>query len=73
MASSSKLPYSVRVEHGLPARGICEAANEDVDLIVTSTHGRTSLSHVLIGSTAEHIVRYARCPVLVIPARNHFH
>lgn len=73
MASSSKLPYSVRVEHGLPAREICEAANEDVDLIVTSTHGRTSLSHVLIGSTAEHIVRYARCPVLVIPARNHFH
>lgn len=40
-----------------------------VDLIITSTHGRSGLSRMFIGSTAERIVRYASCPVLVIPNR----
>jgi nucleotide-binding universal stress UspA family protein len=40
-----------------------------VDLIITSTHGRSGLRRVLIGSTAERIVRYATCPVLVVPNR----
>ena len=40
-----------------------------IDLIITSTHGRTGLRRVLIGSTAERIVRYAMCPVLVVPNR----
>jgi len=48
---------------------ICAAAGEpDVDLIVTSTHGRTGLKHALIGSVAEHVVRYAERPVLVVPS-----
>lgn len=37
------------------------------DLIVVSTHGRTGLKHLLIGSVAERTVRLARCPVLVVP------
>ena len=40
-----------------------------VDLIITSTHGRSGLRGVFIGSTAERIVRYATCPVLVVPNR----
>lgn len=72
MAASSNLRYSVRVIHGSSAAEICNAANEDVDLIVISTHGRTGLGHVLIGSTAERVARHARCPVLVIPARVKF-
>jgi nucleotide-binding universal stress UspA family protein len=40
-----------------------------VDLIITSTHGRSGLRRVFIGSTAERIVRYASCPVLVVPNR----
>jgi len=48
---------------------ICAAAGDpDVDLIVTSTHGRTGLKHALIGSVAEQIVRYAERPVLVVPS-----
>jgi nucleotide-binding universal stress UspA family protein len=39
------------------------------DLIVMSTHGRTGLSHVLIGSVAERVVRTAPCPVLTVPGR----
>src|SRR5581483_1763383 len=50
---------------------ICAAANEaGVDLIVTSTHGRTGFKHAMIGSVAEHVVRYAKCPVVVVPSRS---
>jgi universal stress protein A len=56
------------VELGSEAQEICDYARQhDVDLIITSTHGSTGLKHVLIGSIAEHIVRYAHCPVLVVP------
>ncbi len=40
--------------------------NEKVDLIVMGTHGRTGLSHLLLGSTAESTVRNSPCPVLTI-------
>jgi nucleotide-binding universal stress UspA family protein len=69
MAAKAKARYSVHVLHGSPAMEICNAANEDVDLVAISTHGRTGLGHILIGSVAEHVVRYAHCPVLVIPSR----
>ena len=38
--------------------------------IVIATHGRTGLSHVLLGSVAERIVREAPCPVLTIRVRD---
>ena len=56
-------------ELGLPAQAICDyARNHEVDLIVIATHGSTGLNHVLLGSTAEHVVRHAHCPVLVVPS-----
>jgi nucleotide-binding universal stress UspA family protein len=52
---------------------ICSASSEaDVDLVVTSTHGRTGFKRALIGSVAEHVVRYAECPVMIIPSRSRF-
>jgi len=69
MAAKSKVRYSASVLHGSPAVEICHATDEDVDLVVISTHGRTGLGHLLMGRVAEHVVRYAHCPVLVIPAR----
>jgi nucleotide-binding universal stress UspA family protein len=60
---------SLKVEHGSPATEICSNTGDDVDLIVTSTHGRTGIEYGLIGSVAQHIVRYANCPVLVIPGK----
>jgi nucleotide-binding universal stress UspA family protein len=46
---------------------IAEAAKEmKADMIVISTHGYTGLKHVLLGSTAERIVRHAPCPVLTV-------
>ena len=46
------------------------AVDHRVDLIVIATHGRTGLSHVLMGSVAERIVREAPCPVLTIRDRH---
>jgi universal stress protein A len=52
---------------GKPWVEIIKLAKEtDTDLIVVSTHGRTGFAHLLMGSTAEQIVRHAGCPVLVV-------
>ena len=54
------------VHRGMPSQAICdEAKAQKTDLIVMGSHGRTGLSHVLIGSIAEWVTRYAPCPVLV--------
>lgn len=45
------------------------ATEAHVDLIVMGTHGRTGLSHALLGSTAERVVRHATCPVLTVRQR----
>ena len=48
---------------------ICVRSKEQqADLVITSTHGRTGLKHILIGSTAQYVVRHASCPVLVVPS-----
>ena len=42
------------------------ASRGEFDLIVMGTHGRTGLQHLVMGSTAERVVRLARCPVLTV-------
>jgi universal stress protein A len=50
---------------GSPASEIVRFAKQtNADLIVMSTHGRRGLSHLLMGSVAEAVVRNAPCPVL---------
>jgi universal stress protein A len=67
-------------DHGLEARSLLRegpavetvleaAASERVSLIVMGTHGRTGMTHVLMGSVAEHVVRSAPCPVLTVRCR----
>ena len=51
-----------------PAAIYDAAAKQDADLIIISTHGRTGLGRVLMGSVAEGTVRNAACPVLVVPS-----
>ena len=53
---------------GRPSEVILDLAQrEGADLIVMGTHGRTGLSHVLLGSVAERVVRQAECPVMTVP------
>ena len=47
------------------------AASLPADIIVISTHGYSGLKHVLLGSVAEHVVRHAPCPVLVVREKEH--
>lgn len=64
------LPVETEIVPGPAVDEICTVASEpDVDLIVIATHGRTGLTHALIGSVAEHVVRYAEQPVVVVPSR----
>lgn len=42
------------------------AADHGIDLIVMGTHGRTGLSHLMMGSVAEKVIRLAPCPVMVV-------
>lgn len=57
---------------GAPAREIAHVAAElDVDLVIVGTHGRRGLRRALLGSVAEHVVRYAGCPVLTIRSKHH--
>jgi len=59
------------VRRGTAFHEITQAARDlKADIIVIATHGYTGLKHVLLGSTTERVVRYARCPVLVVPARS---
>lgn len=52
---------------GQPRDQIVRAARElPADLLVIGTHGFTGLKRFLLGSTAEGVVRYAPCPVLVV-------
>ncbi len=66
--SFGDVSFQARIEEGHPGETLVKVAEEEgADLIVVSTHGRTGLPHVLVGSTAQHVVRHANCPVLVIP------
>lgn len=69
-------------KEGVPARTILEigspfaeivhtAKSEKADLIVMATHGHGAVKHMLLGSTAERVVRKAPCPVLTIRHPEH--
>ncbi len=63
------LPFPVKTEVkvGRPFMEIIRTAREiKADMIVISTHGRAGLSHILLGSVTEKVVRKAPCPVLTI-------
>ena len=60
------------IMRGIPFVEIIKAAKKyDVDLITIATHGRSGISHALLGSTAEKVVRKAPCPVLCVKHPEH--
>jgi nucleotide-binding universal stress UspA family protein len=63
----NRVSATATVRTGTPSKEIlAEAEEAGVDLIVVATHGHSGVEHVLFGSTAERIVRKAKCPVLTI-------
>jgi nucleotide-binding universal stress UspA family protein len=68
-AAALGLAAETAVIRGRPAHAIVEhAKNGGFDLIVMGTHGRTGVSHVVMGSVAERVLRKAPCPVLTVRA-----
>jgi nucleotide-binding universal stress UspA family protein len=52
---------------GKPYMEIVKTATDlDIDLIVLASHGRSGVSHLLLGSVAEKVVRLAPCPVFTV-------
>jgi len=66
-AEGRGIAVTTRVATGLPSEEVISAAREeDSDLIVVGTRGKTGLAHILLGSTAERVIRGAPCPVLSV-------
>jgi nucleotide-binding universal stress UspA family protein len=70
-ALAARVPKDLQVEtllrQDLPSQGIVEAARAwRSDLILLPTRGLTGLKYIVLGSTAEGVVRHAPCPVLTI-------
>ncbi len=59
--------HETLLRHGHPAEEVVKAAQElKADLVVMATHGRRGLSHLVIGSVAEKVVRESTAPVLTV-------
>lgn len=70
--AKNKISVEAIIIQGVPFAEIIKAAKEcKIDLIVLGTHGRTGLSHAIMGSVAEKVVRKAPCPVLTIRHPEH--
>ncbi len=60
------------VAQGIPfSEIIITAKKNEVDVIVIGSHGRTGISHMMLGSVSEKVVRKAPCPVLTVRQRDH--
>lgn len=65
-------PDHCHVEAGRPFKEICKVAREtEADLIVIATRGQSGLKRLLLGSTAERVIRFAPCPVLIPRGTNY--
>lgn len=70
-AAACDVPVVTSVAGGTPEETIVEyGADNDVDLIVLGSHGKTGLSRVLLGNTAEGVVRNAGRPVVTVPPKD---
>jgi len=71
-ARAAGVDADTRTVFGATPHEICAAAEAlHADLIVIGTHGRGGLSHALLGSVAEKVVRKAPCPVLTVRTQMH--
>jgi len=67
-----KYNLSTEMTSGQPFLEIVNKAKSlNADLIVMGTHGRSGLSHVLLGSVAEKVLRLAPCPVMIIRSKDY--
>ncbi len=62
-----KIPVKLEVTRGISSHyEIVDYANNNADMVVITTHGRSGLAHFFLGSTTEKVIRWSRKPVLTI-------
>ena len=66
-AKNKSISFSIKVVHNPSSSdGIVSfAENNNIDLIVMGSHGRTGLRKIVLGSVASGVVGHAKCPVLI--------
>lgn len=65
--AAEDINFFIHARIGSPATEILSLAQEvGADLIFIGTHGYTGIKHLMLGSVAEHVVREAQCPVMVV-------
>ncbi|WP_244892978.1 universal stress protein [Elizabethkingia ursingii] len=68
------IEYDMTTLEGDPMEEIIRFVTDNTaDLLIVGTHGRTGLDHWITGSVAEHVIRHATIPVLVIPYNHQAH
>jgi nucleotide-binding universal stress UspA family protein len=68
------IEYGMTTLEGDPMEEIIRFVTDNTaDLLIVGTHGRTGLDHWITGSVAEHVIRHATIPVLVIPYNHQAH
>ena len=61
------IPHRNYVRHGVVWKNLAQIIEQnEIDLVVVGTHGRTGIGKLLLGSVAESILRHAPCPVLTV-------
>jgi nucleotide-binding universal stress UspA family protein len=67
-------PVEVKVISGMVAENICNFAESwEADLIVLGSHGRKGITHFLLGSVAEEVLKKSPCSVEVVKLKQKFH
>lgn len=67
MLSQHNVRAIFTVQYGEPANGILVYAKEhNADMILLGSHGTTAIARLLVGSTAETVMRHAPCPVVIL-------
>jgi len=77
IANNYKERYVNKIENGIPYEFVTKSGREDeeiltfatqenVDIIVMGTHGKTGIEHVFFGSVAEKVLRHSPFPVFII-------
>jgi len=68
-AEDAGVTAETAIETGIVHRSIVDYVdNEDIDLVVMGTHGRTGVGRFLLGSVAEKVIRTADAPVMTVRA-----
>ena len=71
-AKNKNIPFSIKVVHNPSSSdGIATfAENNNIDLIVMGSHGRTGLRKIVLGSVANGVIGHTKCPVLITKGSN---